>query len=97
MCDNPETSILLLKPRHSIFNLRYRMPNLSGGAPLSAKCACVYNEQKMCPFHIYIYIYLIIPCKYKLSCTKACFSSVSKTVSLSLVLYQKYTLFRYLY
>ena len=51
-CDNPKTLILLLKLWNYLYNRRYRAPNLSGGAPFSATCACVYNQEKMCPFHL---------------------------------------------
>ena len=34
-----------------------------------------------------------IPCKQKFFCEKACFHCMSETVSLSLVMQQKYTLF----
>ena len=44
MCDNPETSVMLLKPWNSLCNRWYRITNLSGGAPFSATCACVYSH-----------------------------------------------------
>ena len=48
-CDNPERSILLLKPWNYITVAVYRTLNFSGGAPFSATCACVYNQEMMCP------------------------------------------------
>ena len=44
--DNPETSILLLKPWNYLCNRQYRIPTLSGGPPFSATCACVYNQER---------------------------------------------------
>ena len=50
-CNNPKTSILLLKSWNSVCNRQYRTPDLTGGAPFLT-CACVYN-QEMCRFHLY--------------------------------------------
>ena len=59
-CNNPETSILLLKPWNSICNRRYRTSNLLGGAPFSAICACVYSSKEGLSLS---FIYLNIPNK----------------------------------
>ena len=44
----------LLKETTSL-DLNKGTPNWSGGAPFWT-CACVYNKEKMCPFHLYMYI-----------------------------------------
>ena len=46
--------------------MRYRTPNLSGGALLSIMCLCLQSRKDVfCSF-----ISSSIPCRYKLSCAK---------------------------
>ena len=50
MCDNPETSILLLKPWNSTCNRQNTETKLSGGAPISNMCLCLQSGERCVPF-----------------------------------------------
>ena len=45
MCDNPETSILLVKPWNSTCNRQNTETKLSGAAPISNMCLCLQSGE----------------------------------------------------